>query len=63
MNHSAQTLAGILRDPLVRQVMRADRVSLSEFAQLLQDASNRESRSRTTRSISLPERRGYENAV
>nr|WP_246704934.1 hypothetical protein [Rhizobium sp. SG570] len=30
------TMSEVLRDPVIRQMLRADRVSLSEFAKLLE---------------------------
>jgi hypothetical protein len=30
------TISEVLRDPMIRQMLRADRVSLSEFAKLLE---------------------------
>jgi hypothetical protein len=62
MNVSSQTLSEILRDPLIRQVMRADRVSLDELAQLLQDVSGRKSPAATINSISLPACKRCRNA-
>lgn len=39
MDHDEMTIADILNDPLVRQMMRADRVSLREMKKLLLDAA------------------------
>ena len=36
MQDSEMTISEVLRDPMIRQVLRADRVSLSEFAKLLE---------------------------
>ncbi|WP_037067573.1 hypothetical protein [Allorhizobium undicola] len=33
------TISEVLRDPIIRQVLRADGVSLSAFAHLLEDAA------------------------
>lgn len=41
MSHEDLSLIEVLRDPLIRQVMRADRVSLQDMAGLLADASQR----------------------
>lgn len=38
MPHDEMTIADILKDPLIRQMMRADRVSLREMRNLLRDA-------------------------
>ncbi|MFT4183865.1 MAG: hypothetical protein QM636_18315 [Rhizobium sp.] len=35
------TIARILRDPIIRQVLKADNTSLSDFARLLRDAATR----------------------
>lgn len=35
MSDAEFTISRILRDPLIRQVLQADHVSLSDFAQLL----------------------------
>ncbi|MDL2399493.1 hypothetical protein [Rhizobium mayense] len=32
-------MSEVLRDPMIRQMLRADRVSLSEFAKLLEKAA------------------------
>jgi hypothetical protein len=39
MAHDDLKRADILKDPLIRQMMRADRVSLREMRKLLQDAA------------------------
>jgi hypothetical protein len=36
------TIAEVLKDPLIRQVMRADRISVTGMASLLQDAARRQ---------------------
>lgn len=41
MAHDDMTIAEVLKDPLVRQMMRADRVSLREMKKLLQEAACR----------------------
>ena len=38
------TIAEVLKDPLIRQVMRADRISVTRMAELLQDAARRQER-------------------
>lgn len=35
------TIAGMLRDPIIRQVLKADNTSLTDFARLLRDAAIR----------------------
>lgn len=39
MTHKEMTIADVLNDPLIRQMMRADRVSLSEMENLLQEVA------------------------
>lgn len=36
MQNSEMTMSEALRDPMIRQMLRADRVSLTEFATLLE---------------------------
>ena len=36
MQNNEMTMSEVLRDPMIRQMLRADRVSLSEFAKLLE---------------------------
>ncbi|MGM4982601.1 MULTISPECIES: hypothetical protein [Rhizobium] len=36
MQNGEMTMSEVLRDPVIRQMLRADRVSLSEFAKLLE---------------------------
>ncbi|MFK0164055.1 hypothetical protein [Rhizobium sp. NPDC090279] len=38
------TITEVLRDPLIRQVMRADRISVARMANLLQDAARKQER-------------------
>lgn len=38
------TIAEVLKDPLIRQVMRADRISVTRMAELLRDAARRQER-------------------
>jgi len=38
------TASDMLRDPLIRQMLRADRISLAAFATLLDTASRRQAR-------------------
>jgi hypothetical protein len=40
------TIAEVLKDPLIRQMMKADRVSVVEMRRLLQDAASRARRLR-----------------
>ncbi|MBB5574062.1 MULTISPECIES: hypothetical protein [Rhizobium] len=35
MQNNEMTMSEVLRDPMIRQMLRADRVSLSDFATLL----------------------------
>ncbi|QWW69957.1 hypothetical protein [Rhizobium sp. WYJ-E13] len=42
------TASEMLRDPLIRQVLRADRISLASFATLLDTASRRQARGHET---------------
>ncbi|MBB4568181.1 hypothetical protein [Rhizobium leucaenae] len=35
MQNNEMTMSEVLRDPMIRQMLRADRVSLSDFARLL----------------------------
>ncbi len=44
MTHRDLTIAEVLKDPLIRQVMRADRISVTGMATLLQDAARRQER-------------------
>jgi hypothetical protein len=39
MDHSETTITDILKDPLIRQMMRADRVSSRQMKKLLEDAA------------------------
>jgi hypothetical protein len=45
MDHSELTLTNILHDPLIRQVLRADRISLPQFAVFLQEAARKHQKS------------------
>lgn len=38
------TMSEVLKDPLIRQMLRADRVSLGVFAELLENAANQRAR-------------------
>ncbi|MGV1791396.1 hypothetical protein GR212_04210 [Rhizobium lusitanum] len=42
MTHRDLTIAEVLRDPLIRQVMRADHISVTGLAVLLQNAARRQ---------------------
>ena len=57
MTHHEMTIAGVLNDPLIRQMMEADRVSLEEMKELLQNAAHRQRISRQTNHT--PETAGY----
>jgi hypothetical protein len=46
MTNTELTMSEVLRDPMIRLMLRADRVSLGEFARLLQKAA--EDRHRAT---------------
>jgi hypothetical protein len=39
------TMSEVLKDPLIRQMLRADKISLGVFAELLQTAANKRARS------------------
>lgn len=45
MSGAEITISEALRDPMIRLVLRADRVSLEDFAKLLKDAAIRKSQS------------------
>ena len=60
MAHCDMTIAEILRDPLIRMMMRADGVTLAEMGKLLQDAVARARRRHDGRAKALPPpRAGY----
>ncbi|MCJ9720095.1 hypothetical protein MOV66_02405 [Agrobacterium sp. SHOUNA12C] len=44
------TMSEVLKDPLVRQMLRADKVSLGTFAKLLENAANERGRNLAARS-------------
>jgi hypothetical protein len=57
MTYKELTIADVLNDPLIRQVMRADQVSLTGMTNLLQDAAHRLKSAKTLRGkaeIGLP---------
>lgn len=57
MTYKELTIADVLNDPLIRQVMRADQVSLTGMTNLLQDAAHRLKSAKTVRGaaeIGLP---------
>ncbi|HEX8048842.1 hypothetical protein [Rhizobium sp.] len=57
MTYKELTIADVLNDPLIRQVMRADHVSLTGMTNLLQDAAHRLKSAKTLRGkaeIGLP---------
>ncbi|CDZ54394.1 hypothetical protein [Neorhizobium galegae] len=39
MTHDEMTIAEVLKDPLIRQMMQADRVSLRDMKKLLREAA------------------------
>lgn len=41
MTHKDLTITDVLNDPLIRQVMQADRISLDGMTNLLQDAASK----------------------
>lgn len=57
MTHHEMTIAEVLNDPLIRQMMEADRVSLGEMKELLHNAAHKRRISRQTRHT--PETAGY----
>ena len=44
------TMSEVLKDPLIRQMLRADKVSLGTFAKLLENAANERGRNVAARS-------------
>ncbi|MBB6486760.1 hypothetical protein [Rhizobium lusitanum] len=46
MTHRDLTITEVLKDPLIRQIMRADHISVSGMANLLQDAARRQKRAK-----------------
>ncbi|MBO9096651.1 MULTISPECIES: hypothetical protein [unclassified Rhizobium] len=45
--HAAElTMSEMLRDPMIRLMLRADRVPLRDFAKLLEDAANARTKGR-----------------
>ncbi|MBP1860452.1 hypothetical protein [Rhizobium herbae] len=51
MTHKDLTIADVLRDPLIRQMMCADRISLSGMTSLLQDAARLQKSGKQARRI------------
>ncbi len=49
MTFKELTIADVLNDPLIRQVMRADRVSVTGMTNLLQEAAHRLKSAKTLR--------------
>jgi hypothetical protein len=47
------TIAEVLKDPLIRQVMRADRISVTRMANLLQEAARRQERALSANLVSI----------
>ncbi|HBF29100.1 MAG TPA: hypothetical protein DDW73_05715 [Rhizobium sp.] len=47
-------MAEVLRDPMIRQMLRADGVSLSDFAVLLDDAAKRRNLPRHKSAVVIP---------
>ena len=41
MRQSELTMLDVMHDPIIRQILRADRVSLAQFAVLLQDTARK----------------------
>ncbi|MBB3590456.1 hypothetical protein FHX08_000800 [Rhizobium sp. BK529] len=50
------TPSEMLRDPLIRQMLHADKVSLASFANLLDTAVRQNARPASDRSFALPKR-------
>ncbi|MGG6894941.1 MULTISPECIES: hypothetical protein [Rhizobium] len=46
MTHRDLTITEVLKDPLIRQIMRADHISVTGMASLLKDAARRQRRAR-----------------
>lgn len=62
-------MSEVLRDPLIRQMLRADKVSLGAFAQLLENAANDRGRKLAARGwaaegqCQLPLKQEYQSAI
>lgn len=55
MAHNDMTIADVLKDPLIRQMMRADRIKLSAMKNLLEDAAQRQRNTKQSRhSLTAP---------
>ncbi len=48
------TMTEVLRDPMIRQMLRADGVALSDFAVLLDDAAKRRHSMKQQAAIAIP---------
>lgn len=48
------TMSEMLRDPMIRQMLRADGVSLSDFAVLLDDAARQSNRAGRESALVIP---------
>lgn len=51
MTHGEMTISEILEDPLIRQMMQADRVPLKEMRRLLHQAAHAQRIERRTRPV------------
>ncbi|NLS00953.1 hypothetical protein HGP17_29335 [Rhizobium sp. P38BS-XIX] len=49
MTHRDLTIAEVLKDPLIRQIMKADRISIAGMANLLKDAAQKQQRTLASR--------------
>ncbi|THF53857.1 hypothetical protein [Allorhizobium terrae] len=48
------TMSEMLRDPLIRLMLRADGISLSDFASMLDDAARQSGKSRRDAKLAIP---------
>lgn len=55
MPNAEMTMSEMLHDPMIRQMLRADRVSLADFAVLLKNAATRRSKRSAVVWPALPE--------
>ncbi|WFU08506.1 hypothetical protein QA646_14560 [Rhizobium sp. CB3090] len=51
MQNNEMTMSEVLRDPMIRQMLRADRVSLSDFAMLLKKTARARHAASATESV------------
>lgn len=49
MTHRDLTIAEVLKDPLIRQIMKADRISIAGMTNLLKDAAQKQQRALASR--------------